>query len=452
MATRLYLHDTVNALSGTFPTTPQGRAADWMVVGGDTLRVMNTTKGTSQTSRSGTSLPQSTAQFGLLGMWTSPALAAYSTTASLTSIINFAAAENNAFMDFCEDVRLDLYVWRPSTGSIVGSAATSASTWSGDAEPNAINTEKCEHATRSAFPSSIAIQDGDVLIVEVWSRHLQSNSNAHIGTVYYDGTVETTLTNTTVSDHAAFLEVSWDLSFLSTGISASAGFTLGALTSSADASVALSASAGFTLGSVALSAAAGVALSASAGFTLGSVSLAATAVTVEERNADASFTLAAVTLAAAAGVAVSASAGVTLATVGLAATTSVAVSASAGVTLATVALSAAATVDAPAPAPEEPQTDDGAGSGAAAPRRVFQIPVEEPRPFSLDDLYPPVTPPPATESLVHNIALTPLAMAMQGYAPATPRAPVVRKSLPPQPVKNEDDEFYELATLIAMIL
>lgn len=257
MATKLYLHDAATTVGGTLPSGPQVQSPHWSVSGATTLKTMNTTIGTGQTSKSGASTATTLFQFGLLGMWVSPPLVAGSTTSDLTSTINFAAAEDNLSMDFCEDTRLDIYIWRPSTGAIVGTGVTSVSTYTGDVEPLSANSERVVRCSRTGTPGVINYADGDVLVVEVWSRHAQASAAVYNGTIYYDGTTENTTANAVVTNHAAYFEVSWNLTFQTASSSTgNASFTLGALTSSSDADVFVAGALDKSLATIGLSAAA----------------------------------------------------------------------------------------------------------------------------------------------------------------------------------------------------
>jgi hypothetical protein len=72
MSTKLYLHNAVNALTGTFPSGEQSSAvAGWTATGASTLRSMNATIGTAQSSLAGNTLASASAQKGFMGFFTS---------------------------------------------------------------------------------------------------------------------------------------------------------------------------------------------------------------------------------------------------------------------------------------------------------------------------------------------------------------------------------------------
>lgn len=425
MPTKLYFHDVANDLAGTFPASAIGQTATWAAGDAQTLKKMDLTIGVGQVSKVGTSSATTGVQWGLVGRFVSPPLAAGSIGGTtLTSVVNFAAAETNLSMDYCEDVRLDMIVWRPSTGTNLGTLVTSASTYTGDVEPLSANSERVIQGRRTGVPSAITLQDGDVLMVEIWSRHQQAAATAYDGTVYYDGTTENLVANSVVTNHAGFLELTYTLNFLATGVTASAAITLGALTLSSTGEVNVTASAAATLGALTLASTANVNVTASAAVTLGALTLASTLAIGSPVTASAAFTLGALTLASTANVNVTASTAATLGALTLAST------------LTFAAASATASV---APA----QVDPGAGSGAAQQRRKFQIPQEEPEGFSLDRLYRenPVEPPAAVD-LSQRVVYTPLTVASALLAVPQPvPAPKAPPVVTVKPAEDDDDDF-----------
>lgn len=428
MPTKLYFHDVANDLAGTFPASAIGQTANWTVAGAQTLKKMDLTIGVGQVQKTGTSIATITAQWCLLGRFVTPPLAAGSIGGTtLTSVVNFAAAETNLSMDHCEDVRLDMIVWRPSTGTNLGTLVTSASTYTGDVEPLAANSERVIQGRRTGVPSAITLQDGDVLMVEIWSRHIQAAATAYDGSFYFDGTTENLVANSVVTDHAGFLELTYTLNFLPVGdptISASAALTLGALTLSSTGTVNVTASAAATLGALTLASTGAVNVTASAAVTLGALTLASTLAIGSPVTASAAFTLGALTLASTANVNVTASAAATLGALTLAST---------------LTFAAASVTASVAPA----QVDPGAGSGAAQQRRKFQIPQEEPEGFSLDRLYRenPVEPPAAVD-LSRRVVYTPLTVAAALLAVPQPvPAPKAPPVVTVKPAEDDDDDF-----------
>lgn len=224
MATRLYFHNAPNALPGAFPSGEQSvLVPNWVGAGANTLRRMDTTKGVLQASMVGASQASLTEQNGFCGFFCSDTFIADQVVGGggQTVTLNIANSMNGTMMALGGDLRFNVYVWRPSTGAIVGTV--------GDAIPltgDAIVSNTTERVNQGTTVDTVAVNAlaGDVLICEVWQIHTQLLAVSRNGTFYYDGTVVTTVTNTFVGDHASFLEFSADnLTFGTLPSAASAG-------------------------------------------------------------------------------------------------------------------------------------------------------------------------------------------------------------------------------------
>ena len=207
MATKLYLHDAANALSGTFPTGEQaGVAASQTATGANTLRTMNTTIGAGQTSVTVASTGTTAQQQTFYRFFCSPQLAAQTFSANSVSVtFNCADAQSNAAMNHFVDYFV-IYVWRPSTGSMVGILFEGAGT--NATEPTSTNTEQVSVSSRTNDNDGVTAQAGDVLICEAWAQFTQGMNSSYNGTFYYDGTTENTTENAGVSNHASFINFS----------------------------------------------------------------------------------------------------------------------------------------------------------------------------------------------------------------------------------------------------
>jgi len=238
MATRLYFHAASNALSGTFPAGEQSSlVASYSATGANTLRKMDTTKGVLQSSAVAASLATLSEQSGFYGFFCSDPLSANQNVggAGQTVTLNIANSMNGTMMALGGDLRFNVYVWRPSTGAKVGTVGDALGL-TGDAIVSN-TTERVNQGTTTAT-TQVAALAGDVLVCEVWQIHTQTLAVTRTGTLFFDGTVVTTVTNTFATDHASFLEFSADnLTFASAGINATLAVTL-ANDSSASASVA----------------------------------------------------------------------------------------------------------------------------------------------------------------------------------------------------------------------
>lgn len=213
MATRLYFHPTANGLTGTFPTTEQSAAtAQATATGANTLRTMNTTISTTpQTSLAVTTSAVTTAQNNFMGFFCSPALRGAQTVGGGTMILNGAENESNAAANWWIN-SLNIYVWRPSTGTRVGVIRDAAGTSLGGLEPTATNNIQVSHIT-GITSTAVSALDGDVVICEVWVRATQGATMSYTGTFYYDGTTVNTTENAVVTSHASFIELTENLTF-----------------------------------------------------------------------------------------------------------------------------------------------------------------------------------------------------------------------------------------------
>lgn len=114
---------------------------------------------------------------------------------------NFPVSGNNAAL------RINCYVWRPG-GSKVGTILDGTTTATADES----TSERASNVTFSG--SSVTIQNGDVIIIEIWATGVTRSTSADMW-FYYDGATVTT-TDGAVSNHASFLETPENLNFTST--------------------------------------------------------------------------------------------------------------------------------------------------------------------------------------------------------------------------------------------
>lgn len=77
------------------------------------------------------------------------------------------------------------------------------------------NTEVSHNVTGNGVTVS-SVQDGDVICCEIWFANGQL-SQPNTDTFYFDGTTATTTDNTTVSNHASFVETTQTLTFAAAG-------------------------------------------------------------------------------------------------------------------------------------------------------------------------------------------------------------------------------------------
>ncbi len=200
---KLYFHDAATPNAGTLPgastlsaTTPNVTAAT-----AGTNRDMNQTVGAAQASSALTTLAQTTLQKNWLRRFLSRPLAAQTLPTGVWTIQGGASesSTNSNMLPWGAVIK----VWRPSTGTTV--ATLLDNTVLGTVEPGTTETN-ISSATGSI--NGVAVNDGDILVVELWAQNTQANATARTNTAYYDGTTEGS-----TSSNAAFLQLPGAITF-----------------------------------------------------------------------------------------------------------------------------------------------------------------------------------------------------------------------------------------------
>lgn len=300
MGTKLYLHDEAYPFGGTLPSAPQVSLTPTSeFTGSSTLRLMDTTIGTSQASLT-LSESEDIAHITFVGWWATPPLTAGTTVSSTLNDLRILAAhsENSTNMNYGINYSWGAYIWRPSTGTRVQFLGNDEAIV-GEAEPNAINTEKAILLSDSAINDTATHLDGDIVVFELWARWNPTGSAAYVANFYYDGTVDAEdSTNTTVSDKASFIEFVQDTWVFDDGeVDGAAAFTLGAMTLASDSDVAIAGALSKTLGAMTLSSDSDVALAGAASITLGALTLLGEFTITTAGEFSGEFTLGDVTIA-----------------------------------------------------------------------------------------------------------------------------------------------------------
>ena len=213
----MYFHAAASTVSGTLPSTEQSVLTS--TTNGDAQSVnrsMNTTIGTGQTSILIVSDNTTSNQNFYFTKFVSPPLNQTNVTAQ-TWTYNFAAEEELSSNQFpvsgsSDELYINIYVWRPSTGAKVGTIFDEP-TDSGVVNEPPTNTEEAfQTPVDGAAVASAAV--GDVIIAEIWFEVSQTSSTSGDNIFYFDGTTVTTSLDTTVSNHASFLETPQNLTFI----------------------------------------------------------------------------------------------------------------------------------------------------------------------------------------------------------------------------------------------
>jgi hypothetical protein len=216
LATRLYFHTPSSPVSN-LPTTNQstltptsGKAVDAFTVN----RTMDRTKGINDVGMNITMNSSTSLQTCYFTRFISEPLE-MSSIAADTWTYNFAAWEASLNTNFpcsgtSKAIYILCYVWRPGVGKI-GTILEGDSHLNFE-EPSTVSTIKAISGTFSG--SAVTCQSGDVIIFEAWFKVTQSVAAAPSIQFRYDGINETTVDNTTVTDHASFIESTQDLVFV----------------------------------------------------------------------------------------------------------------------------------------------------------------------------------------------------------------------------------------------
>ena len=216
MTTRFYLHATNSTVSGTLPLTKQSsQTYNGSIDSVSTSkRTMNTTIGTAQTSLASASNAIGFGTTGILFVARFISAPIYQTSVAANTWNFSIAGKTTSVADYHPNagsggVPVCLYVWRPSSGTKVGTIFDSST--ASVTAPSSYTTEICTYTTFSGSAVS-GVQNGDVIILELLIKAV-NNSNTFQYTNYFDGTTATTTNNTTVSNFAEFIETPENINF-----------------------------------------------------------------------------------------------------------------------------------------------------------------------------------------------------------------------------------------------
>ena len=187
MATKFYLRNITAAAPPTAGEKSSVLPADTLgannATGTQETRLLDSIIGTSETSIAHNSDATTAARDNYLARFTSKPLGAQTIPAQTWTLAIALAQANGAANSF---LILSLYIWRPGTQSVVGYIYDSHTSLG-----NEWGTTKDGRAVTFSG-SELAIQEGDVLVLEVWRHAVQSMSAVYTQTVYFDGTVDVT--------------------------------------------------------------------------------------------------------------------------------------------------------------------------------------------------------------------------------------------------------------------
>lgn len=118
------------------------------------------------------------------------------TTAGQEILFRGADYQSNANANHCVQ-QACIYVWRPSTGAVVGYLQQAAVLATGTKEPTATSTAQNTLGSYLTTAGSIAILAGDILVVEPWATFTQGSATAYTIRFYYGGGTTISVENTT---------------------------------------------------------------------------------------------------------------------------------------------------------------------------------------------------------------------------------------------------------------
>lgn len=171
------------------------------------LRSMDTTIGTGQVAipyTNGVATSRMT-----FGMFASNPLDVAQTVGGGSMILNTAnQADTNS--GAIQITSMAVYVWRPTTNSIVGFVIDSSATSLGGT-PTSGTSETVQHVTGIAT-SAVAAAAGDIIICEIWANWTNGGMST-INRFFFDGTTVNTTQSAAVTNHASFIEFSENLTF-----------------------------------------------------------------------------------------------------------------------------------------------------------------------------------------------------------------------------------------------
>jgi hypothetical protein len=189
---KFYLHDVTTSDTGTLPSASHSTNAPPSVTasGAATSRTLGATIGVLQTSGAGSTLSQTATQSMWIRTFCSDPIAAQTIPKQLY-VFRCGASESNT--NSTMGLGFTLYVWRPSTGAVIGSNPL----FDQGSFVSVTTTTEANYTVTAALSDTIAVTaaDGDILVLEVWRRPgTQAMTASYTNTAFYDGTTESSAT------------------------------------------------------------------------------------------------------------------------------------------------------------------------------------------------------------------------------------------------------------------
>lgn len=170
-------------------------------------------KGSAQTQVALVTLGQTARQDLYFARFISDFLQAGQTIDMGTSHGTFACAASELTVQVNAFFEPSVYIWRPSSASVVGYLFDGASNTFGSEFDTSETGRVAEMIPGTGgTPSVVTTQAGDVLVVEVWAKVAQSDLGVHGASIYFGGTTDPTDTTAT-SDAASYITMPVTLYF-----------------------------------------------------------------------------------------------------------------------------------------------------------------------------------------------------------------------------------------------
>lgn len=195
MATKLYFTDDFasNSVSGTLPSGEQS-AATASVSGTATPFYLSTViGGASSSGASLSSLASATQQKDFFRTHCTLPLDGTQTVGNGTVTLAVVGQESSLNANLVINA-LHIFSWRPSTGAKIATLVDQPNSLSffTVSEPGAINKKYQMVASLNLSPG-FSVQDGDVIVVEVWGVFTQDSATSYTVTFWRDGNTEPTI-------------------------------------------------------------------------------------------------------------------------------------------------------------------------------------------------------------------------------------------------------------------
>jgi hypothetical protein len=205
--TIFYFHDAATPDTGTLPgaTTLSATAPNVTAATAGTNRDMDQTAGTAQVSQGLTTNASAALQRNWFRRFLSRPLAAQTLPTGIWQIQGAVSESNLASNMFPWGAVIK--VWRPSTGTTVATLLDDPVLGISANEPTVINTET-NASTLTPSITGVAVNDGDILVVELWAENTQGSATGYTNTIFYDGTTEGS-----AASNAAFLQAPGAITF-----------------------------------------------------------------------------------------------------------------------------------------------------------------------------------------------------------------------------------------------